>query len=115
MKKIEHEAVHRVGTGNLRLQVTIGEGQFGSSLVVVGAKLFPQCREFDEDLGLGSELAGKQLTIVSIVTDTNEQTNRTSVRYRLTGGPTEWKQTLSFTVDHERDSVQYVAKIALEA
>jgi hypothetical protein len=113
MKKIEHNSTYTVGTGTLQLVVTIGEGQFGSTLVIVGDKMFDQARQFDADIGLGSELKGKTLEIFSVVTDTNLQTNRTSVTYQLTGGPVPWKQTLMFTVDNERDSVQYVATVVL--
>lgn len=113
MKTIEHEGVYFVGDDNVRLTVTIGEGQFGSVRVIAGGKLFPHERTFDQTLGSGKDLKGTELVIASVVTDTNRQTNRTSVSYRLTGGPTEWRQTLTFTVDNEGDSVHYIAKIAL--
>jgi hypothetical protein len=114
MKKIEHSSSYKVGEGDVRLQAIIGEGQFGSSLAIVGSKTFDHMHDLDEVLGPASELRGKELMVLSVVTDTNAQTNRTSVTYRLTGGPAPLEQTLSFTVDNESDSVDYKATFRLE-
>jgi hypothetical protein len=113
MKKIEHEAAYTVGEGQVHLRVVIGEGQFGSTLVTAGSKVFDQARTFEGCIGLGAELRGKDLNIFSVVTDTNLQTNRTSVTYVLTGGPSPSHQTLAFSVEHEHDSVQYIARVKL--
>jgi hypothetical protein len=113
MMKIEHNASYSVGTGTLRLVVTIGDGQFGSTLLVVGGTAFPQVREFDADIGLSADLKGKTLSIFSVVTNTNTQTKHTSVTYQLTGGPVPWQQTFMCTVNADGDSVQYVATVVL--
>lgn len=113
MKKVEHASQYAVGDGDVRLKVTIGQGQFGSTLVTVGAKVFAQERLFDQVIGRGRELRGQAVTVFSVVNDTNLQTNRTSVTYELTGGPTPLKQTAGLTVDEERESVDYVATFTL--
>ena len=76
--------------------------------------MFEQEHDFDQVLGNGIELVGKSVTVFSVVTDTNDQTNRTSVTYRLSGGPTPLEHTMSLAVDNERDSVDYEATFALE-
>jgi hypothetical protein len=111
--KIEHSSTYKVGTGDIRLQVTIGDGQLGSSRAVVGSKQFDAAGKLDEVVGKGSDLAGQKLTVRSTVTDTNKQTNNTSVTYRLTGGPGTFEETLTFTVENERDSVGYKAVFEL--
>ena len=113
MKTINYSASYQVGSGPVRLVIRIGDAQFGSSLVIVGATLFPQARTFDQILG-GAELVGKTISAVSVVTDTNAQTNHTSVTYELSGGPSGvMTQESEFTVEVANDSVQYVAQIAL--
>jgi hypothetical protein len=112
MKKVEHASQYVVGNGDVQLEVTIGEGQFGSTLVTVGAKVFPQQHLFSQVLGSGPALRGQVVSVFSVVNDTNPQTNRTSVTYELTGGPAPLKQTASLTVD-EHESVDYVATFDL--
>jgi hypothetical protein len=113
MKKVEHSSSYTVGDGVVHLIVTIGEGQFGSTLVTVGAKVFDQERTFDHDVGTGAQLRGQTISVFSVVNDTNTQTNLTSVAYELTGGPTPLKQTVSLTVDDERESADYIATFTL--
>jgi hypothetical protein len=112
-KAVSFSSAYRVGNGPIKLTVTIGDGQFGSTLVQVGDQLLDHERTFDAVIGNGSDLAGKLLRIFSVVTDTNKQTNRTSVTYRLEGGPEVLEHTLSFTVAQERASVDYEAEILL--
>jgi hypothetical protein len=114
MKKITHRSTYKVAEGQVHLTVTIGEGQFGSTTVVVGEKVFDHERRFDRDIGAGGALRGKQLTIVSVVTDTNDQDDDTSVTYELTGGALNTKHTSEFTVEKDKDSVKFVAEIALQ-
>ena len=113
MKKVEHSSSYRVGTGEVRLELLIGEGQRGNIRATVGAKKFHQQHDLDEVLGKGPELAGQVLTVLTTVTDVNEETNRTSVTYRLSGGPAPLEQALSFTVEKEGDSVDFVAVFQL--
>lgn len=112
-KTIESAHPYKVGDGIVHLKVTIGPGQFGSSLVTVGDKEYDQARTVDVDLGSGADLKGKVAKVFSVVTDTNRQTNMTSVTYRLTGGPSPLEATLSVRVDQERDSVDYLAKFEM--
>jgi len=81
--------------------------------VAVGEMLYEQERQFDRDIGQGDELRGKKIVAVSIVSDTNPQTNHTSVTYELTGGPVPAKYTSEFTVEEDNDSVKYIAEIEL--
>src|SRR5882724_11553895 len=99
MKTITHKSSYKVGNGQIHLVIMIGDGQFGSSRVIVGDELFKQERLVDRDIGLGTALAGQTISSVSVVTDTVAETNRTSVTYRLTGGPNgAWQHVSEFTV-----------------
>jgi len=113
MKKISYATSYKVGQGDIRLQVVIGDGQFGSTLVTLGSQVWEQAHDFDHVLGTGVALAGKTLSVTSIVTDTNVQTNQTAVTYRLSGGVVPLEHTVTFTVDDENDSVDYEASIVL--
>ena len=113
MKTLTHKSGYKVGSGQIHMVITIGDGQFGSSSVIIGDTLFDQERLFDRDIGMGSELSGKKIVAVSVVTDTNEQTNHTSITYELSGGPAPYRHRSEFTVEQDNDSVKYVAEIEL--
>jgi hypothetical protein len=114
MKKITHKSSFQVGQGQVHLTVTLGEGQFGSSTVVVGDALIGHQHRFDQSIGVGSQISGKTLRVVSVVTDVNPQTNNTDVTYQLRSDAAHADHTSSFTVEHDNDSVMYVAEIELK-
>jgi hypothetical protein len=113
LKKITHKSSFHVGQEPVQLTVTIGQGQFGSSTVVVGDTFVGHEHLFDQRIGSGNQLAGKVLRIVSVVTDINPQTNDTNVTYRLQSGAAASQHTSEFSVENDNDSVMYIAEIGL--
>ena len=115
MKTIKHAFSYKVGSGKnpIHLTVTVGEGQLGSSTVIVGAKLFDTMKFFDQQIGAASEVGGQKLVVVSVVSDTNKSTNRTSISYELSGGAQPFEHTAELSVDADGGSVSYLAEIEL--
>ena len=72
-----------------------------------GSKVFPPGEVADVVLGRGEELHGTRLMIKSVVTDTNDKTNNTSLTYLLNGGIAPLQSVVSATVEAEGDSVVY--------
>ena len=105
---------YEVGAGDVTLTVVIGEGQLGSSLVKVGEKQLTIGDVTKLKVGKGSAVAGKDLFIKTVVTDVNDKTDRTSVRYELKGGTVDKTFDLDATVDEEGGSVIYRATFALK-
>jgi len=106
---------YEVGQGDLLLSVVIGEGQLGSSLVRLGERELAIGDVSRLKVGKGSTIAGKQLYIKTVVTDVNDQTDRTSVRYELQGGEVQKVIDLEASVDEEGGSVIYRARFDLKA
>ncbi len=112
MQTVTYSSDYKVGTEQVRLKVTIGEGQLGFVLIVLDGKIFKGENGFEGDLGLGSNLIGKHLRVTTIVTDENIQTDKTSVTYRLTGGPRPLNHTDACEVETNA-SADYEARISL--
>jgi len=102
---------YTVGTGDVFLTIVVGEAQLGSSVVKLGGKEIGRGEIKELKLGTGSQLAGKKISVKTVVTDTNDKTNHTSVRYALTGGVAEARHDLSIDVDQEGESVIYRIEI----
>lgn len=95
---------------DVTLDVTVGEGQKAFLEVLLNG--LPIGHGADVSglvIGNGTELAGSRLRITATVTDTNTDTNRTSVTYRLTGGRSPKVRTSEHTVDVDGDTVDYDA------
>ena len=74
------------GAGEIRLTLTVGEGQFGTSRAKLdGLVLATGSGPMSIRVGRRSEVKGKTLFVRSIINDVNSLTNRMSVTYRLTG------------------------------
>ena len=96
--------------GDVTLDVTVGEGQKAFLEVLLnGLSIGHGADVSGLVVGKGSELAGSRLRITATVTDTNTDTNRTSVTYRLTGGRSTMVRTSEHTVDIDGDTVDYDA------
>ena len=99
-----------VADADVTLDVTVGEGQKAFLEVLLNG--LPIGHGADVKgliVGKGNEVAGSRLRITATVTDTNTDTNRTSVTYRLTGGRTTMIRTSEHTVDIDGDTVDYDA------
>lgn len=108
---VKLDTTYEVGEGAVRLTITIGNAQFGSSLVRLGEEELGLGAIENLTLGDGPELAGQTLFVKSVVTDISDKTNRTSIRYVLTGGLAERVFDLSATVPEEGASIIYRATI----
>ena len=106
---------YQIGTGEVTLRIVVGEGQFGNSLVEIDDVEVASGAVAMVRLGAGGDLVGKVARVVTTVTDVQRSTNRTSMRYVLSGGPEE--ETFEETADVETDggSVQYVVRFRFEA
>lgn len=86
---------YEVRARNIFVSVSIGEGQFGTSDVLLDSQEILRASGPIGKLlvGNGDGLAGKTLTVRTIVNDVSAATNRMSVTYKLTGG----RSTATFT------------------
>jgi hypothetical protein len=106
------DTTYHVGAGDIALTLSIGDGQLGSSRVLLGTKVLGQGDDITNLLiGKGPKLAGKSIDVKTVVSDVNDQTNHTSLTYSLRGGPAPADYQLSATVAEEGDSVIYRATI----
>jgi hypothetical protein len=78
---------YRVKSRNVFLSVTIGEGQFGTSDVLLdGERLLRASGPLKLLIGKGGDIVNKDLVVRSVINDVNSATNKMSVSYHLTGG-----------------------------
>jgi hypothetical protein len=111
IKRLKH--TYRVGAGEVTLRLIVGEGQVGTSLVRLGERDLASGAVAMVFVGTGPEVAGQQLSVATTVTDVQRFTNRTSVRYLLSGGPEDAAFEASADVDAEGGSIHYVARFDL--
>lgn len=96
--------------GPVTLDVDVGEGQRGYVEVQLNGRLIQSGPGISQlRLGDGSDLRGGRLRVTSTVTDTNPQTNRTNVTYRLSGGQRDTSYISSHEVDRPGGTVDYDA------
>lgn len=104
------ETNYAVAGNDVTLSIDIGEGQLGDSVVrLQGKDITPKDTAHIRNLpiGGGAKLTGQALGIKTIVSDVNDSTNKTSVRYRLEGGKTPGQYELRADVAEEGDAVVY--------
>lgn len=106
---IRLETTYEVAAGVVSLTVTIGNAQMGASLVRLGAKEIGFGEVKDLVVGKGPAIRGKTLTVKTVVSDVNDKTNLTNVRYSLVGGKVPKDYDLEASVDGEGDSIIYRA------
>ncbi len=104
-----------VAQGNVILRITIGEGQFGASLIALGDQVLRAGTIRNQTIGRGPALAGKTLTVRTLVSDTNTQTNRMSVTYALEGGPQSQTFILESEVERAGDATTFEATFTLKS
>ena len=81
------DRTYTVGTRDVFLSLLIGEGQFGTSDVLLDDKqLVRASGPIKLLVGRGPDVDGSTLLVRSIVNDVSTQTNRMSITYRFTGG-----------------------------
>ena len=85
-KPIALEKEYAVGDGPVRLTVSVGDRQYGTSMVFLDDELLANGDIDELPIGEGQELAGKTATIYTVVTDIRDKKNEISVNWILTGG-----------------------------
>jgi hypothetical protein len=104
---------YEVDDGPVVLRIYIGEGQFGSSAVLLGEAELASGNLAMVRVGMGTWVRGQRLIITSTVTDVQRRHNRTSVTYELSGGKKTQKHKLEHEVDEGGGSVIYTAELNL--
>lgn len=103
------ETEYQVGTDDVFLLVTIGEGNLGRTLVQLD-DTDPTLGDIKRlKIGAGDALAGKKLLVRTMVNDVNDMTNHVDVRYELLGGKNNQTFDLEGTVDEEGGSLTFEA------
>jgi hypothetical protein len=89
--KVKTDNTYQVGTGDVFLSLSIGEGQFGTSDVLLGGTKLVRASGSIGSLRIGSgpDIKGKKLVARSAVNDVSTMTNKMSVTYRLDGGKSQ--------------------------
>lgn len=101
---------YTVGSGPVRLRIAVGDGQFGSSVVKLDSDEIASGVLAMLLIGQGSDLRGSKLAVATTVTDVQRASNRTSVTYELSGGPSTDAHPMDADVEKDGGSVLYVAK-----
>jgi hypothetical protein len=102
------EFEYQVLDADVVLSIEIGDQQLGSSVVRLDGKVVGGPGEVtDLALGCGAQLAGRDLAVKTLVADVNENTNRTSVTYVLSGGVPHEPFIVRQQVPNNGDSATY--------
>ena len=105
---------YAVADGEVRLAVSIGEGQTGLvSVFLGGVKISRTPAPIDVRVGTGSDIRDKLLEVRTIVNDVNSQTNKMSVTYQLTGGKSGLEHVSKGEVGAEHQALDFIAVFAL--
>lgn len=103
-----------VAGGEVRLAVSIGEGQTGLvSVFLGGVKISRTPAPIDVRIGNGSDVRDKLLEVRTIVNDVNSQTNKMSVTYQLTGGKSDLEQVSRGEAATDNQPLDFLAVFAL--
>lgn len=85
-KAVLHEQDYLVSDGTIRLSVTVGERQFGSSMVFLDDNMLANGEIHELDVGKGGDVVNKPLTIYTLVTDVRDNTDQMAVTWIVAGG-----------------------------
>jgi len=113
MKLVDLKTDYQVAKAHVRLTITIGDAQIGSSIVSLDGKELGRGEIDGLDVGAGPKVKGKLLFIKSVVSDVNDSTNHTSITYELSGGALDQAFRSASIVDIAGDSVIYRASFNL--
>lgn len=113
-KRVTTTGTYTVGDGEVTLSVAIGDAQIGGSVVIIEGETVGRNQIDDLVLGNGPDLRGKSVKIKTTVADVNDQSNRTSVTYKFSGGPSPLNTTVTSEVDNDGDSMVFNARFNME-
>ncbi len=85
-KPIALKKEYAVGSGAIRLSVLVGDRQYGTSMVFLDDELLSNGDIDELPLGAGEEIAGRTVSVYTVVTDVRDRKNDMSVIWILTGG-----------------------------
>jgi hypothetical protein len=101
--------------GEVTLTVEIGDGQMGGSSVRLDGTLIGKPGTITNRLiGAVNELAGKKMLVKTLVSDESDDTDWTSVTYKLTGGRPEVPFTARHKVSQSGNGVIYRTTFVLK-
>ena len=89
------ELEYAVGSGEVLLEITVGNAQFAKSQVTVDGQTISSSSQSQFNLGRADALVGKVLSVTTAVTDVSAASNKIGVRYRLSGGAAPFPWTVS--------------------
>jgi hypothetical protein len=113
MQDVTKKIQYAVRKADVRLAVTIGSGQIGSSQVFLGDKEIGSGGSMlTLLLGPGQSLKPLTVKVVSPVQDVQTQNNRVSVEYVLTGGAKKATVVAKATVENNLDLCVFTTTIS---
>jgi hypothetical protein len=101
-----------IGTGQVTLQVSIGFAQIGVTSVYLGQKIIP-LDPATQKFNIGSNLKGQTLTVITVVTDINQNTDQTQVTYDWSDGVSSQSFSSQVSVSQNGGMACYQCSIAL--
>jgi hypothetical protein len=85
-KAVVHEGEYKVADGTVRISVSVGERQLGTSIVYLEDEPIANGDIEELPLGKGPALEGRTAEIYTMVTDVRSDSDEMSVTWILTGG-----------------------------
>lgn len=107
---------YKVGAGDadVKIAVDVGLGQRGTAKVsLAGRSLATTAAPLSLTIGPRDDVAGKLLTIETVVTDVSTMTNKMSVTVKLSGGPSAKTVTNTGEVSDAGDSIIFQTLVLL--
>jgi hypothetical protein len=111
MKSVDLVTSYQAGASNVKFDIVIGNAQIGASVIKLNKTEIARGEIRGLDLGAG--LAGKTLTIKSVVSDVNDATNRTSIKYVFKRGSDVQEFQSKAEVEKNGESIIYRALFKL--
>jgi hypothetical protein len=105
---------YTVGSDFVELRVVVGDGQFGSTVIKLDGVEIASGILGMLKLGKGKDVRGSKLAVATTVTDVQRSSNRTSVTYELSGGPSTDVHLMDAEVENDGGSVLYIGRFALQ-
>ena len=108
LEEVNLEFEYAVGQSSVALSVEIADDQIGGSSVRLdGERIGDPGTIQNRAIGEGPSLVGRLLLVKTVVADIDDQTDWTSVTYRLSGGVPDHPITARHQVDKDGDGVIY--------
>lgn len=112
------QRTYTVGDGPVVVEVTVGEGQLGTPVVLIDDRFVQPSNPGHGtprfELGAGPALRGRTADVVTTVNVTNPSTTRTCVTHRVTGGPEPLEWEMEEDASGTGASVDYEVELTFE-